>query len=83
MNTIWAIIFPNPANTSIYIQFPSALQEDTRISVRDISGRICLVQEVPPLQHSAFLGLTGLSPGIYFIDLGHHDRIITRKLAVQ
>jgi hypothetical protein len=76
-------VFPNPANSFVFIQFPSALQENTRVSVRDISGRILLTEEVPAFQHSASLDIAGLSPGICFIDLGLNEGMITRKLAVQ
>ncbi len=77
------IVFPNPADLFITIQFPSALQENAVVSVRDVSGRILLIQDVPAFQNQATLDISGLGPGIYIIDLGSNEGMITRKLAVQ
>jgi hypothetical protein len=76
-------VFPNPADSYIFIQFPVARKENTRISVRDISGRIVLIQELPAFQHSASLDVAGLGPGVYFIDFGSSEGMKPRKLAVQ
>jgi len=76
-------VFPNPAHSLITVQFPASLEEITRVSLRDISGRIVLSQEVSPNQHSVSLDIAGLSPGIYFIDPGPGHNVITRKLVVQ
>ncbi len=66
-------VFPNPAGLFITVQFPVALRENSRISVRDMSGRNLLIQEVPAFQHSASLDLAGFSPGIYFINFGREN----------
>jgi hypothetical protein len=76
-------VFPNPADSYIFIQFPVARKENTRISVRDISGRIVLIQELPAFQHSASLDVAGLGPGVYIIDFGSSEGMKPRKLAVQ
>ena len=76
-------VSPNPANSFITIRFPPALLEMTGISVRDISGRVVLKQEVLPFHQSVSLDITGLRPGIYFLDFGRDDTLITRKLVVQ
>jgi hypothetical protein len=76
-------VSPNPANSFITIQFPPALLEMTGISVRDISGRVVLKQEVLPFHQSVSLDITGLRPGIYFLDFGRDVTLFTRKLVVQ
>jgi hypothetical protein len=76
-------VSPNPANSFITIRFPPALLEMTGISVRDISGRVVLEQEVLPFQQSVSLDIAGLRPGIYFLDFGRDDTLFTRKLVVQ
>lgn len=75
-------IFPNPANLFINIDFPQGLKENTRVSVRNISGRILLIQKVPAFQHSTSLDIAGLSSGIYFIDFDSTEGTIIRKLLI-
>jgi len=64
-NSIFSF-YPNPVSNSLTLELVHQLTETLRIY--DISGSVVYEQEI--LNRSTEIGLTSLSQGIYFLELG-------------
>ena len=67
-------IFPNPTSSSISIK---NIRKTTAYKIFNLSGKIILSGEAMELNE---INISGLSKGIYFIELQSEDAITTRKL---
>ena len=63
----WIRLWPNPAKDRIHVQIDPALNI-RRLVIRDTGGRTVRILE--PAGRSASIPLSGLAPGIYFIQPG-------------
>jgi hypothetical protein len=71
-------IFPNPTSGKINI---SGLSNGAEISVRDIHGRIVETGKAQLYRQS--LDLSGLQPGVYFVEIEAQSKSIIKKLIVH
>lgn len=65
-------IFPNPANTALYVQ-PEEWVRNTELAVFDLSGRR-LIQQAQSQCNPCMLNVSGLQPGAYLLRLTKGDR---------
>lgn len=74
--------YPNPAQDNIRIKFESAKAAPVHLIVRDITGRILQQQDFGKVTGLSTLPLniTGLSKGLYVVELRAGDRKIVGKL---
>ncbi len=78
-------IYPNPANTTIHINFDSQYNLKTEVIISHITGKILKSQIV-----NAHIGsneinqnVADLNPGIYFVSLRSANQNVTTKLVVE
>jgi hypothetical protein len=72
------ILFPNPAEETVNIE--TGLKEYT-VCLFDTFGKLHFKQKVS--QNKIQINLSGLSDGLYFIQLQSEDRVISRKFIKQ
>ncbi|MEM9836730.1 MAG: T9SS type A sorting domain-containing protein [Bacteroidota bacterium] len=73
--------FPNPFQTELHSQF-TASEQERRIYLLDVSGRVLEEQVVLPGQERASFAVfdLDLGPGMYLVRLLSEDKSITRKV---
>ncbi|MEO1258856.1 MAG: fasciclin domain-containing protein [Bacteroidota bacterium] len=74
------LVSPNPANSFVNIQFPEALNEEVRVTLFDLSGKVLSQSEVYD-QLSQFNTST-LSPGTYFMRIDTSAASYYHKLMI-
>lgn len=74
-------VYPNPANDLIKIELSSFLN-GAKLSLMDISGRVLIQQTLGTgLVHE--LPLTGLSKGVYLLQITDQQKMFTSKVVVK
>jgi len=70
-------IYPNPANSFITIELPLILnsQERKRIVILDAVGKLILEKNLNFEGNKTTLELSGLKPGVYYIQLNSKDNV--------
>ncbi|MEZ5070755.1 MAG: hypothetical protein R2751_07260 [Bacteroidales bacterium] len=61
-------LYPNPAVSVIRIETSGTFEAGAVLRVLDLSGRLCLVRELPAFQAGADLDVRALSPGLYVLE---------------
>jgi len=73
---------PNPANTVLNIELP-LVDEESLISVSDISGRLVASETVGSITNRTQLNTTGLANGIYFVSVKSGTASTTKKVLIS
>lgn len=68
VNEPGVLVYPNPTKGNVTIQFNDVPEEDTRITVYNITGKI--ITQIRATQKHENLNLEGNVPGLYFIKAG-------------
>jgi hypothetical protein len=79
-------IFPNPASSSIFVQFNQPVVSTIICKILDLEGKVrvhYLIPENSPANHSFEIPLKGINSGLYIIQLQAGDKIKTQKLIVS
>jgi hypothetical protein len=80
------MVFPNPSDGLIYLQFKIAEESQTEISVSDVVGRKVvdvLNTKMPKGEYSYLVNLTPLSDGFYLMSVKTDDQISTSKIIIN
>ena len=72
-------VYPNPATNYVYIEKVSA-QSELIIQLIDIHGRI--IRQVP-LFDKLRIDVSALQAGMYFVRIGSHEGVVTKKLIIN
>lgn len=75
-------MFPNPANSTVYLQAEINENKTVIILLADLSGRILLMRPVNSLngEIQASIDISTLAPGIYFIQLTDGETVFNSRL---
>ena len=74
-------IYPNPASTSIQVQFAEPFQGTTTVNIFDSVGK--LVRSVMLQRDDQFIDISSLGNGSYLVQVIAEDRTGTQRLVVQ
>jgi len=80
------IVFPNPTDGYVYLQFKIEDESQTEISVNDLVGRKVvdvLNTKMPKGEYSYLVNLTPLSNGFYLMSVKTDDKISTSKIIIN
>jgi hypothetical protein len=80
------IVFPNPTDGLVYLQFKIEDESQTEISVNDLVGRKVvdvLNTKMPKGEYSYLVNLTPLSNGFYLMSVKTDDKISTSKIIIN
>ena len=78
-------LFPNPANTSLTINYFTPSMENTSIEIYDMMGQLVNTINVNANQgfNSRELDLTSMSNGVYFLKVTQNNSTLTKKFVVK
>ena len=75
-------VYPNPSNGQFYINNKLGLNL-TKAVVFDMSGRLISVFDISNSSNTKQINLTGLSKGIYLVNIHSNDAFVTKKLVLE
>jgi len=76
-------VYPNPANSSVTVQFNDGKLFEGRVSVESIDGKLLLEKQVQTPSEKLNIDLIGLANGTYFIKMTDGEQTRVRKVSVQ
>ncbi|MEO5941784.1 MAG: T9SS type A sorting domain-containing protein, partial [Ferruginibacter sp.] len=77
-----AIVYPNPATTSLNIKLLQVLSANSNLQVADVAGRILKHQMVSAGTINFSLDVRALPSGRYFIKIANNNQLITQSFVV-
>jgi hypothetical protein len=63
------LLYPNPAGEQVNVYFGERPQEDLKLMIYNVSGRLVLTEQVPADQMVQSVGLSRLGDGLYILEL--------------
>ena len=79
-NFQWSV-FPNPAQTEVFLKMDAAEAGNARVSIFDSSGRLLLEQDATPINNSSGrIDLSGLPDGMLLLRLANDQGIFSKRL---
>lgn len=75
-------VYPNPTENFIYIKCTDAFQENTYISIEDLSGRTLKKEELPVELNVKIINIGDLSAGLYIIKIERMDKCLFNEKLV-
>ncbi len=76
------LIYPNPSNGNVIVDFGDYSANINDISIFDISGRKLRIQPQELSLHEYQLDFNNYSTGIYFVNLVIDNKVITKKISI-
>ncbi len=78
------VIFPNPSKESLTISFPKEINQNLKIEIIDLLGRISFSQLYENLVSNEIkIDASQLSKGTYFVKIISDNEFVTKKIIVQ
>lgn len=75
-------VYPNPASESVTVKFAET-SDINQISITDATGKTCLIQPVSSQLNKVSLDVSGLAPGLYFLNGNSETGVVSQKLIIQ
>jgi hypothetical protein len=78
-------IYPNPVNDIATLSFTTTEKSKTAISITNILGEIVYSNKIGKItsgQHIMPISTSGITEGLYFINLIRNNKIITKKITI-
>ena len=75
------VIYPNPTNDFVNVEFPSVLKSKVIVNIYNILGEKILSQEITSGTNVAKLNLSGNKAGIYLLTLNSGTKFITKRIS--
>lgn len=63
------ILYPNPANTTITVQLPEAVAENSDIQIHDMMGILRLTSGITEFEISEDVNIESLTQGVYIVSI--------------
>lgn len=78
-------LFPNPAATSLTINFFTPTQENSSIQVYDMLGKVVATKTINSQEgfNAQDLDISGLNNGVYFLKMTQSDKSLVKKFVVK
>lgn len=80
-------IYPNPANSELFIDLQIHNSSVVEVSLLDISGREIVYNtispQISPGKNSLRIPIENIKSGTYIVKLGFENKVLTRKIVVQ
>ncbi|MEO1258026.1 MAG: reprolysin-like metallopeptidase [Bacteroidota bacterium] len=77
------LLYPNPANDKLNVQFNAPLQNEATLVLTDVQGKVLGQQQIQQQTDLFRIDLEGLSDGVYFMTITSADGVMTEKFIVQ
>ena len=69
------LLYPNPANSILYIESEITNTSESRITITDVTGRITFSKSISSTSTKQSIDISTFSQGIYFLQFQVADRI--------
>ncbi|WP_452231844.1 T9SS type A sorting domain-containing protein [Lacinutrix sp. MEBiC02595] len=76
-------IYPNPANSTVNIQFNNAVAEDFSVSIYNLQGKLIRAPRVVTNENKITFNVSNLSQGMYFVELKSKTFKRMEKLIIE
>ncbi len=76
---VW--VYPNPASDQFRIELPGPFSADARVSISDLQGRVIRQEQLTSTDN--LIDITGLTEGVYLLDIRKDGRRAVQKLIVR
>jgi hypothetical protein len=77
------MVYPNPANDQITIQFSSNTSSDQFMTISDMSGRTIMTDIIPNGTNNYNFNISDLNQGVYFLSIFSDGSQSVRKIVVE
>jgi hypothetical protein len=77
------VVYPNPASEIIYLDLKSESEEELKVSLIDLSGRVIDNWNIPAGQRNSSRIVSGIASGTYFLSLGNCSQFSKNKIVIE
>ncbi len=77
------VLYPNPANELLNINFQVPISSDANVLISDVQGRLIYNQEINQSSQQVQIDLNGYTDGIYFLSVQSDQDVMTQRFVVQ
>ncbi len=71
-------VFPNPAESQVFIEFPSQIPNDGRLKVQDVNGKLLFSEKIKGTRNE--IDLSAFPAGIYFLHFENTSFSVIEKV---
>ncbi len=83
MESLQVNLFPNPASEIVAVQLPYFLQENLKVELSDVTGKLVMADQIFQGSTIAYFDLKTVYEGIYFLKIKYNDKSKVLKLVVN
>lgn len=83
MESLQVNLFPNPASEIVAVQLPYVLQENLKVELTDVTGKLIMTDQIFQGSTIAYFDLKTVYEGIYFLKVKYNDKCKVLKLVVN
>lgn len=77
------MVYPNPAQQIVYVEYELAYDDEAYFEIKDISGRTVERRNCNASSSTQTIDIRDFSPGLYAITFYNEGRCVTKKLVVE
>ncbi len=75
------VIYPNPTNDFVNVEFSSVLKSKVSVNVYNVLGEKIITQEIQAGVNNTKLNLSGNNAGVYLLTIDNGTKIITKRIS--
>jgi hypothetical protein len=78
------IVYPNPVNKLLYIEFPGEKYDNAVIEIKSVNGRLVYLNEMNEIagRINAEIDVSSMPEGLYLLTIKNNRILITRKIEI-
>ena len=76
-------VYPNPAHTRVHIRFERGFENNWKIELLTVSGKLMKKMEYTGSGKEKQINVEDMSPGLYILKISSGEKTITRKLQIN
>jgi len=76
-------VFPNPATDLIAIQIVNLVQDDLRIELIDVTGKVVMETQINKGSTIAHFNVETVYTGVYFVKISNESFSLVKKVLVE
>lgn len=77
-------VYPNPTTGNVFVKLPNTMNGNQLVSVTSLDGRTVFAGSlVTDAENKLNLNLTGLTKGVYFLQVGNSEGALRQRLVIE
>ncbi|MFT3680942.1 MAG: endonuclease [Ferruginibacter sp.] len=77
-----ALVYPNPANSTLTVELKTALNKKGTLTINDIAGRLLLERTVNAAQNKIIMNVQQLPSGRYFLTIQNNNELVNQSFII-